>query len=45
MIRAVFVFLAFAGPFLIVGYMNAQDITACEKAGNPRATCYQIFNP
>ena len=30
---------------LAVGFMNGQDIKACEDAGNSTATCYATLNP
>lgn len=42
MIRAA---LALIIPFLIVGYLNAQDIKKCESLGNSYETCIATFNP
>lgn len=30
---------------LLVGYLNGQDIKACQQAGNSLETCYATFNP
>lgn len=30
---------------LAVGYMNSQDIAACEAAGNSTEVCFATINP
>lgn len=30
---------------LLVGFINGQDIKACQEAGNSLETCYATINP
>lgn len=39
-----------AGAFLVasilfIGFLNGQDIQACQEAGNSLETCYATLNP
>lgn len=42
---ALYTGIVLVAVILLVGFINGQDIKACQEAGNSLETCYATLNP